>query len=83
MYMCTHSTSINNVYMRSVCTCRETANVSKFGSRLGTGSTCMESLSLFCYHTTCHNMHTKEGVHTFVRICKLSFVLELCTSKET
>ena len=44
MYMCTHSTSINNVYMRSVCTCRETANVSKFGSRLGTGSTCMESL---------------------------------------
>ena len=31
----------------------------------------MESLPLFYYHATHDNMHTKEGVYTFVRITQL------------
>ena len=76
--MYAHSISINNVHMRSVCMCRETANVSKFGLRLGTGSTCMESP--FITLLLPYNMYTKEGVHTFVRITQ---PCSRVTSKET
>ena len=64
--------SINNAHMRSVCTCRKRANVSKFGPILRTGSTCTESLIITPhYHTTGYNKHTKEGAYTFVRITQL------------